>query len=70
MMLADFQWNTQTITVLAVFAVPISAIVVNAWQKVEKARAENELKRNMIQRGMSAEEIERVISAKTPSNER
>jgi hypothetical protein len=36
------------------------------WYKVAKVRAEAELKQTMIERGMSAADIERVLAAKTP----
>jgi hypothetical protein len=65
MMCAEIQWTTQTVTMLCVFAVPITAIVINGWQKIEKSRADSELKRNMIQRGMTADEIERVLNARS-----
>lgn len=33
------------------------------WRKVQQARIEMDLKREMVQKGMSAEEIERVLKA-------
>ncbi len=43
--------------------IPISAILGNFWYKAQKNKQDNDLKRRMLERGMSAEEIERVISA-------
>ena len=43
--------------------VPISAILGSCWYKAHKVRSENHLKRTMVERGMSADEIERVIAA-------
>ncbi len=43
------------------------AIAIGTWQKIEKMRAEAQLKQSMINRGMSADEIERVIKAKLPN---
>ena len=43
--------------------IPIVAIICSFWYKAQKVRSDKELKLSMLQRGMSAEEIERVISA-------
>ena len=43
--------------------VPISAILGIYWYKAHKVRSENHLKRTMVERGMSVDEIERVIAA-------
>ena len=62
-MLADIVWDKSTLTVVMVFAIPIVFIVVSAWYKIEKMKSSDSLKRKMIERGMSVEEIERVIAA-------
>jgi hypothetical protein len=36
------------------------------WRKVRHAQMEAELKREMIQKGLPADEIERVLKASTP----
>ena len=64
MMLAEIVWDQNTLAVVGVFSVPIVAIIATFWSQVERAKSENELKRTMIERGMSADEIERVIAAK------
>ncbi|MBI3468179.1 MAG: hypothetical protein HY000_34675 [Planctomycetes bacterium] len=43
--------------------VGIVAIVANAWVRFHRTQAEAALKQEMLSRGMSAEEIERVIRA-------
>ena len=48
------------------FSIPIVAIIGNFWYQAAKTRSENELKRSMVEQGMSAEEIERVIAARGP----
>jgi len=48
--------------VVLVVAVPVIA---SAWRQVAKDRADADLKRSMIERGMSVEEIERVLRAKS-----
>lgn len=51
--------------ILMAMAVPIVAIVTGAWYKIHKVRSENELKRSLVERGASVEEIERVLAAKS-----
>ncbi len=59
------------------FIIPVVAIVAgigcpiisSTWLNVEKHRAECELKRAMIERGMSASEIERVLAATAPAEQ-
>lgn len=46
-----------------VFLVPIVAVVAYFWYEVSKTRSDNELKKRMIERGMSVDEIERVLGA-------
>jgi len=52
------------VAILCVFGVPIIAIIAGVWHKHAQHKAETALKRQMIDRGMSAEEIAMVISAK------
>jgi hypothetical protein len=47
----------------------ITAIVSVMWANVRKAEVEANLKREMLDRGMSAEEIERVIKATAAGSE-
>jgi hypothetical protein len=60
-------WDTGTLAVLLIFGLPIVAVIATMWHKVEKLRGENELKRSMIERGMSVEEIERVLAIRPPA---
>lgn len=62
-LLSTIVWNAETFGVLGAFAIPISAILGGIWYKLNKARSENDLKQSMIERGMSAEEIERILNA-------
>jgi hypothetical protein len=62
-MLSEFVWDKQTLSVMGAFSIPLAVIIGSAWYKMNKVRYENELKRSMIERGMSVEEIERVIAA-------
>lgn len=62
-MLATIIWGPETFGVLGAFAIPISAILGGIWYKVSKLKADNELKQSMVERGLSVEEIERVLNA-------
>lgn len=63
-MLAEFPWNADMLGIVMGCGIPIVAIVGYFWYKVAKTTSENELKRTLAERGMSAEEIERVVAAK------
>ena len=63
-MLSDIVWDAGTITMVGVFAIPLATIIGGLWYKLEKAKSDNLLKQRMVERGMSAEEIERVLAAK------
>ena len=53
-----------------IFMIPIVAIIACYWHKTAKVNSDNELKRDMLERGMSAEEIERVIDAGTNNEDK
>ena len=63
MLLAEFVWDRQTLAVVGAFSIPLAAIIGSAWYKMNKVRYEIELKRSMVERGMSADEIERIMDA-------
>ncbi len=69
-MLAEIAWNEGTIAVAGAFVIPIVAIIATFWYKIARVTSMNELKRRMVQRGMSADEIERVLSAGPLPNDR
>jgi len=60
-------WHTMfqmpQVAVIMGCLIPVVAIISSFWYKGQKARSENNLKRAMVERGMSVEEIERVLSA-------
>ena len=62
-LLSEIIWSRQTLAVCGAFAIPLAAIIGSAWYKMNKVRYEIDLKRSMVERGMSAEEIERVMAA-------
>lgn len=49
--------------VFMLFAIPVVAIVVNCWTRMTKFESNQALKRAMIERGMSAQDIAQVIRA-------
>ncbi len=49
-------------TLVLIVAIPFIA---SAWRQVTKDRSDADLKRSMIERGMSVEEIERVLRVKS-----
>ena len=53
----------------AFMAIPIIGIIAGTWYKIEQTKSVNNLKRKMVERGMSADEIERVIKAGPPADE-
>ena len=55
--------NPDTAAVFLIFSIPIVAIIAYYWHESIKARSINELKRSMVDRGMSAQEIEQVLNA-------
>ena len=69
-MLADFQWTADQLGILMGCGIPIVAIIGYFWYKIAKTTSENELKRTLAERGMSAEEIERVVAARPSKGKR
>ena len=67
-MLAEITWNLPMIATVMGCAIPIAAIVGAAWYKIASVTSENDLKRSMVQRGMSVDEIERVLAAGSYQN--
>lgn len=69
-MLADPAWHSlfqmPQLAIVLGGLIPVVGIVAYYWFKGQKVRSENLLKRTMIERGMSADEIERVLAAHVP----
>ncbi len=57
--------NPNVISVIGVFAVPVTAIIAHFWHAGIKVKADSELKRTMVEQGRSADEIERVLGMKS-----
>jgi hypothetical protein len=66
-MLADQTWlwifGMPQIVFVMVCIVSVTGIIASFWYKAQKVRAANDLKRTMIEHGMSADDIERVLAA-------
>lgn len=60
----------QTIIPLAAMLFGVIVIFIGVWRKVETHKADVELKRDMIARGMSPEDIERVLAARSSDKTR
>lgn len=52
---ANINWSPETILAAGMLALPIVGIVSGVWYKIAKTQSDNELKRSMVERGMSAE---------------
>jgi hypothetical protein len=65
--LAEIAWDSDTIMaiggVLVMAGIPLAAILGWYWLKMHQTRSEHALKQSMVERGMSADEIERVMAA-------
>ena len=66
-MLADQGWQVifgmPQIAVIMGCLIPIVSVIGGYWYKAQKARSENELKRTLVDRGLSVDEIERIMDA-------
>ena len=67
-MLADGLWehifDIPQLPIIMGCLIPIVGIIGKVWYKTQKVRVESELKQSMVERGMSVDEIERVIAAR------
>jgi len=57
--------NPQNVAIIMIFVIPIVAIISYYLHEILKTRSNNELKQSMIERGMSAQDIETVINVGT-----
>lgn len=53
---------------LTAVAIIVTKILTKSWQQIRASEADAALKQEMLERGMSADEIERVIRASSKSN--
>ena len=64
-MLAENLLDGATLRSMMIFAVPILSVLGTFGWLTARTISENALKRRMIDQGMSADEIEQVLSAKS-----
>ena len=73
-MLAGQAWQVifgmPQIAIIMGCLIPIVGVIASAWYKAQKVRSDNQLKRTLVDRGVSADDIERIITAqaKDPSD--
>ena len=58
------------IAVVGAMLVAAIKVIAGSWQRTRCTEIEASLKHDMLERGMSADEIERVLKASGPSSER
>ncbi len=68
-MLAELDWSRvlqpEVLSIFLGCSIAIIAIIGHYLCSALKTKSENDLKQSMVERGMSAEEIERVLSARS-----
>lgn len=66
-MLAEKGWQVifgmPQIAIIMGCLIPIVSVIANYWFKAQKTQSENVLKRTLVERGLSASEIERIMAA-------
>lgn len=63
-MLAEIIWDADALRAVMGMSIPLVTLIGYYWMKVQRTRSQDDLKRSMVERGMSVEEIERVIAAR------
>jgi hypothetical protein len=61
----DWLTNTTNFFWLAVVVIVCLPVVAECWRKMRKDELDADLKQEMVARGMSADEIERVLAARS-----
>jgi hypothetical protein len=73
-LLHDLFSSEDRLALLCVFGtgliIGLASIIGYYWRQIERTRADCDLKRLMIERGMSAGEIERILAAQSPDDRR
>jgi len=66
LMLAEF-WHglfeMPQIVIVMGCLIPIAGIIAYYWYMAQKVRSENDLKQTLVSRGLSVDEIERILAA-------
>ena len=56
-------FEPETLVILLLFGLPVFTVIGHYCHKISKTNSDNELKRRLVERGFSVDEIERVINA-------
>ncbi len=62
-MLAEFVLTTAKLAIIGAFLVPIIAILAGAMTKSSRTRALADLKARLVDKGMSADDIKKIVEA-------
>ena len=65
----DFTSNPATLAIFMAMLIPLAGIITAVWRGIERTKSVNALKQSMIERGMSVDEIERVLAAGGKQND-
>jgi hypothetical protein len=68
--MTEFLSNTSNVFWLAIVLIACVPVVAEYWRRMRKDELDAGLKQDMIARGMSAEEIERVLAARSDRPEK
>jgi hypothetical protein len=68
-MLSEIVWNEKTLAIVMGCLIPIVAILGGVWYSIQKVKSDNLLKRKMVERGMSAEEMEKILAMPASKDE-
>ena len=66
-MLAASGWHVifgmPQIAIIMGCLIPIAGVIATYWAKAQKVQSDNMLKRSLVERGLSVDEIERIMAA-------
>ena len=62
--MSDFVQNPIAVFWCAIAVITCAPLLASYWRQMKRDELETSLKRDMIARGMSADEIERILQAK------
>jgi hypothetical protein len=66
---STFVWSTETVAIVAGCTIPVVGILGWAFVQIQRIRSAQDLKQQMIQKGLPADEIERILAAKIPGDD-
>ena len=66
----DRLFDPGVVAIIFMFGAPVFAVVGYFTHQIVKLRADNELKRIMVEKGLGAEEIERILAASSKKEDK